>query len=197
MTNAQQMKLCKHCKTEIPKSAKLCPNCKRKQGGITKWVVIAIVVLLIIGAAAGGDSSDNTANNQTNSTHNQNQTVQENHTNNVAEEKEEEIQYTAYTVNEMMDDLNANALNASDKYKDQYIEITGRLGNIDSSGKYITLYPDDEWAITGVHCNLKRNNEEQRQAVTSMTMDSQITLRGKCTGVGEVLGYTLEIDSID
>lgn len=49
-----ETKLCKHCQAEIPKKAKVCPNCKRKQGGIVKWIVIAIVVLVIIGAATGG-----------------------------------------------------------------------------------------------------------------------------------------------
>lgn len=50
----KETKLCKHCQAEIPKKAKVCPNCKRKQGGIVKWIVIAVVVLVIIGAAAGG-----------------------------------------------------------------------------------------------------------------------------------------------
>lgn len=49
-----ETKLCKHCQTEIPKKAKVCPNCRKKQGGIVKWIVIAVVVLVVIGAAAGG-----------------------------------------------------------------------------------------------------------------------------------------------
>ena len=47
-------KVCKHCKTEIPYGAKVCPQCRKKQGGVLKWVIIAIVVIGIIGAAAGG-----------------------------------------------------------------------------------------------------------------------------------------------
>lgn len=47
-------KVCKHCKTEIPHGAKVCPNCRKKQGGILKWIVIVIVVIGIIGVAAGG-----------------------------------------------------------------------------------------------------------------------------------------------
>ena len=45
------------------------------------------------------------------------------------------MEYTAYSVNEMMADLDNNAASASDKYKGQYLEITGRLSNIDSDGK--------------------------------------------------------------
>lgn len=54
----QGMKLCKHCKTEIPWGAKVCPNCRRKQGGALKWVIIVIVAIGIIGAAAGGGDDD-------------------------------------------------------------------------------------------------------------------------------------------
>ena len=45
-----ETKLCKHCKSEIPKGAKVCPNCRKKQGGIGKWIVIVVVVVIIIAA---------------------------------------------------------------------------------------------------------------------------------------------------
>ncbi len=50
----EETKLCKHCQSEIPKKAKVCPVCKKKQGGKLKWILIAVVVLAIIGAVAGG-----------------------------------------------------------------------------------------------------------------------------------------------
>ncbi|MCD8241697.1 MAG: DUF4352 domain-containing protein [Lachnospiraceae bacterium] len=54
-----ETKQCKHCKTEIPYDAKVCPNCrKRVRGGPLKWIVIAVVVLLllaIIGSSGDGD----------------------------------------------------------------------------------------------------------------------------------------------
>ena len=49
-----ETKLCKHCKSEIPKDAKVCPNCRKKQGGIGKWIVIVVVVVIIIAAMSGG-----------------------------------------------------------------------------------------------------------------------------------------------
>lgn len=58
----QETKLCKHCQTEIPKKAKVCPNCRKKQGGIGKWIAVAIVVLLIIGVSAGGGDEEEKAN---------------------------------------------------------------------------------------------------------------------------------------
>lgn len=56
-------KICKHCQSEIPKKAKVCPNCRKKQGGKLKWIIIAIVVIGIIGAALGGGSENDTASN--------------------------------------------------------------------------------------------------------------------------------------
>lgn len=67
----KETKLCKHCQTEIPKKAKMCPNCRKKQGGIGKWIAIAVVLLMVIGVAAGGSSDDepkkiDTSNSTTN-----------------------------------------------------------------------------------------------------------------------------------
>lgn len=39
---------------EIPKDAKVCPNCRKKQGGIGKWIVIAVIVVALIAAISGG-----------------------------------------------------------------------------------------------------------------------------------------------
>lgn len=57
-------KICKHCKTEIPYGAKVCPQCRKKQGGILKWFIIAVVALVIIVAFAGG--GDDTAPSDSN-----------------------------------------------------------------------------------------------------------------------------------
>lgn len=62
----QKTKKCKHCQSDIPKKAKICPVCKKKQGGKLKWVVIviaAIVVIAIIYAIMSGDSQNTTEGN--------------------------------------------------------------------------------------------------------------------------------------
>ena len=190
-------KLCKHCKTEIPAGAKVCPNCRKKQGGVLKWIIIVVVAVLIIGAVAGGgdDSETKTAK----STKSETKQAKKKKAKAKAEETPEEtpIEYMTCTVNQMMDDLDANPMNASDTYKGKYLEITGRLGNIDSNGAYITVMSDDEFSIIGVHCTLEKDNEEQRQAVSALAMDDQVTVRGKCTDVGEIMGYSLDVDSIN
>ncbi len=55
----EKTKICKYCKTEIPKDAKICPNCRKKQkGGFLKWIIIAIVLLVIISIISGGGDDD-------------------------------------------------------------------------------------------------------------------------------------------
>lgn len=56
-----ETKQCKHCKTEIPYDAKICPNCKKRvKGGKVKWVVLAIVIIFILIAALSGGNDDDT-----------------------------------------------------------------------------------------------------------------------------------------
>lgn len=64
MENTNETKVCKHCQTVIHKKAKVCPNCRKKQGGIIKWIVIAFVVLLIIGAIGGSSEDDSNTNDE-------------------------------------------------------------------------------------------------------------------------------------
>lgn len=146
-------------------------------------VIIVVIALVIIVSALGGKGSKN-SNSKTNT-----KVGVE-----TAEETTVAIEYAPCNVSEMMSDLKANAMNASDKYKGKYLEVTGKLSNIDSSGKYIDLLPDEDFAIIGVQCYIK--SDEQKDAIKKMAIGDTVTLKGKCTSVGEVLGYTLDIDSI-
>lgn len=54
-------KQCRYCRMEIPKSAKVCPHCRKKQKkGIGKWIVLAATAVLIIAAVSGGGDKDGT-----------------------------------------------------------------------------------------------------------------------------------------
>ena len=173
---------CKACGADIASNAKSCPNCGAKNKKpiykrVWFWALIFIIIIAAV-SAIGGDDSPNT-------------TTEPVKDNNV----KTEIEYTAYSVDEMMDDLKNNALTASDKYSGKYVEITGTLDVIDSNGDYIAVLPEhDEWAIIGVHCTIK--NDKQLDKVKEMSIGEKITVKGKITDVGEVLGYYLSIDEI-
>lgn len=117
----------------------------------------------------------------------------------IEDDKEEiqktEAEYMVCTVSEMLDLLDSNAMKAEAVYQDKNVEITGKLDVIDSDGKYISLCPlDDEWAIINIICYLQ--NDGQKQQVMEMQKDDIVTLRGKITSIGELIGYELDIDSI-
>lgn len=176
-----ETKKCKHCQTEIPKKAKVCPNCKRKQGGILKIVLIVILIMGIIGSFIPDEEKTEKTIATTNQT-----------TEKTTEIKEENIEYISCNVDEMMDLLSSNALKAEKEYSNKYLEVTGRLANIDSDGDYISLNPvNDEWAIIGIQCYIK--NEDQLNHVLELEIDDIITLKVKCKSVGEVIGYSGDI----
>lgn len=197
-----ETKICKHCQSEIPKKAKICPQCRKKQGGIGKIILIVLVALFLLGSFGGSEEKSKTTS----------ETVADNSevaskvetVENASQETEEvpqetevvEIVYTPCKVDEMMDMLKENALKAEKTYQDQYLEITGRLSVIDSDGDYISLYPlNDEWTFTGVQCFIQ--NEEQLNKVLEMRIGDTVTLKGKIKSIGEVIGYTMDIDSIN
>lgn len=180
-----KMTTCKHCGQEIAASAKVCPHCggKNKPPIYKRWWFIAIIVIIVLAAIGGSGSSDSSGSTSSTAT---SKTAVSSSSSEVA------IEYTAYTVTELSEDLDSNALKAADKYKGQYVELTGRLSVIDSNGKYISIVDStDEWAITGVQCYIK--NDEQKQVVMDMSIGDEIVVKGKITDVGEVLGYFLDM----
>lgn len=194
MSKGNKMVTCKHCGAEIAASAKVCPQCggKNKKPIYKRPWFIVVIIIIIIGAigSAGGDKTSNEAGK------NDTQVTSSDDSSNAQMESEApKITYTAYAVSDLMDDLNENALRAADKYKDQYVELTGRLNVIDSSGKYISIVPvDDEFAILGVQCYIK--TEDQKTAIMDMSIGDTLVVKGKIKDVGEVMGYSLDIDEV-
>ena len=157
----------------------------KKKSGKLKWVVLAVVAVGVIGAVGGNSDSNTTSSSSTSA---KTESVKEVDT-------PTPIEYTAVSVNDMMSDLDSNAMGASDKYNDKYLEITGKLSNIDAAGKYIDLMADGDFEIIGVQCYIK--SDDQKAKIASMSKGDTVTLKGKCTDVGEVLGYSLDIEEIE
>lgn len=163
-----------------------------------KWVIIAIVVLCIIGAASSGSSDKNATQTASNS-NSKSDTIKENDAKEaVAEPKEtetqKEIEYISVTATELSDALNNNAMKAQNDYKGQYLEITGKLGIIDSSGKYIGIDSDKDFDLTNIQCYI--HSDEQKQTIMEMSRGNAITVKGYCKDIGELLGYQIDIEEV-
>lgn len=184
------MKKCKYCQTDIPANAKVCPNCHKDQRNwferhIVLTVILGLIFLGLVGSALG-DSEETSKNGSTTGS---------NKTNTVTTKEEQKIEYTKVDIDTLEDELNNNAASAQEKYKGQYLEITGRLGTIDSDLKYISLLsPTDDWDLVGVHCKLR--NQASKDIVKTLSKGQTIIVKGKITDVGEVLGYYLNVDEI-
>lgn len=177
-------KVCKHCKSEIPAGAKICPQCRKKQGGIGKWIVIVLVVIVIGGAAASGGGSDDKKTSGSGSV---------NESGGSETKVDEKIEYISVTADDLSEALENNALKAQETYKDAYLKIKGKLGVIDSSGKYISI-DTEELSFTNIQCYIQ--NDEQKEKIMEMSKGDPITVKGYCTDVGEIMGYYIDIDSV-
>ena len=186
---SKKMVSCRTCGADIAKSAKVCPSCgaKNKKPIYKRWWVWVLVFVIVAGMfGSSGDTDQVEASAPTAPTQTEPAPVAP-----VEPEPEPEVVYTEYTVKQLMDDLKANALKAEQTYDGQYVELSGVLSVIDSDGKYIGIAPPDAWGLENVLCYIQ--NEEQLNAVLEMKKGDFVTLRGKITDVGEVLGYVLDI----
>ena len=169
------MKYCKFCKTEIPANAKICPNCKKKQSGygclIVLLVFVAIGVIVGISTSNKQKEFDDIIKNP------------------------QSVEYIKVSKDALDKELKDNAAAAKDKYNGKYVEITGKLGTIDSDLKYISLVSStNSFDLNGVHCTMK--NDDQKNKVKTLKADQSLTIRGKVTEVGEVLGFFVDIIEI-
>lgn len=173
------MKKCPDCGKDVSKSAKTCPNCGKKlKKPIVLYVILAIFVIGVLGAAVS-DTDSNSKGSSSSSSSNE----------------AKNIEYTKIDIDELEDALDNNPAAAKETYDGKYLEITGRLGTIDSDLKYISiLSTTDEWDLVGVHCSIK--NSATKDVVKSLAKGQTIVVKGKITDVGEVLGYYLDIDEI-
>lgn len=174
-----ETKQCKKCKEEINKKAKKCPHCGAKQG-LPIWLIIIIVILVIGIISSLGSNSEESKGNDINNSSNQ---------------APENIEYIKISKDDLDEALDKNAALARETYINKYVEVTGKLGTIDSELKYLSLKsPTKEWDLKSIHCTIK--NKEQKEIIKTLTRDQEITVKGKITDVGEVLGYYLDITEI-
>lgn len=96
---------------------------------------------------------------------------------------------------EMIDTLEGNALNAKNTYEGQRVTVSGVVGNIDASGNYFSLDPEPEaFILTGIQV---QTSEEFLDQVATFSAGQAVTVTGMVTDVGEVLGYSIEAETIE
>ena len=187
---------CKKCGSEITEcKGKTCPNCGAK---ITKpiykkwwfWVLIVVGVSLVFSAAGGDNSDANNSENETSSISTPDNSQQ-------GSNQSGAKTYTVVDLQKMLDDLASNAMRAEATYQNMYVEITGKIANIDSDGSYITIESvnADEWNFDTVMCYIK--NDTQRNVIMEKEIGDTVTIKGKIISIGEVLGYSVNIDEIN
>ena len=146
----------------------------KKKAGLILGCILFVV--LAVGSVPSGSEKSTSNNNKTS-------------------EEKKEVTYEKVTAKELIDTLQNNALKAKENYKDKYVEITGRLNVIDASGAYVTVNPiGDDFVLTGIQAYVK--NDEQKKVVAELSKGDKITVKGKIKDVGEVLGYSVDIDEI-
>ena len=107
-----------------------------------------------------------------------------------------QIQYEKVDLQDMLDELDANALRAEEKYQDKYIEITGEIRSFDSDGKYISIAPcgAPSLSLDTVLCDL--TDPAHKAFLLEKNKGDVVTIRGKVTSIGEVIGYHIDIAEI-
>lgn len=186
------MKACKECGKEISSGAKKCPSCGKDQ---RNWfaqhkIITAILIIIVLGAIgsmSGGGSSKSTATSNQSTANTANTTTP-------TKQDQPKAAPMVVTVDKLVEDLKNNALNASNTYKGKYVEVTGQLSTIDSGGKYFSLAPmNGDFSLTNVLCNI---TQEQKDTVSKFTSKQKVIVTGTITDVGEVMGYTLKVETI-
>lgn len=101
------------------------------------------------------------------------------------------------TVDELYSALNENALKANKDYKGKYVQLTGYLETIDSSGSYFTLKGNETVFLESVHVSMpKKIREKLTDSLINYKAGDEITITGKVTDVGEIMGYFVDVEHI-
>lgn len=192
-TGSSTTKQCWRCKETIDKKTKKCPNCGARQN-LPTWAIVIIVILAISVVSNLGNDYSESINSGNNNTINKN-IDKDNKANNLPNQVQESIEYIKVSKDDLDEALDKNAAVARETYINKYVEVTGKLGTIDSELKYISLKSSTKkWDFQSINCTIKNN--EQKEIIKTLVKDQEITVKGKITDVGEVLGYYLNITEI-
>lgn len=141
------------------------------------WVIVVLAVA-IVGASSANDSGSNNDGTSPSSS-------------------SVEIVYEKVDLQTMFDDLGNNAMSAEQKYQNKYIEVEGKISNFDSDGEYISIeaISAGSFNLDTMMCYIK--NDSQRQFIMQKSKGDTVTIKCKVKSIGEVLGYSVNINEIN
>ena len=151
----------------------------------------AFLLIGIIGSAVGGGSKtkDNANNNTPSATQTQSPASKP-----AAPKPAAPKPSIVTTSKAMIAVLTGNALKAKNTYEDKQVTVTGYVGNIDASGKYFSLDPEpDAIILTGIQV---QTGDKFKDQLANFTKGQKVTVTGKITNVGELMGYSLDAETI-
>lgn len=182
-------KICKHCKKAIPKPAKVCPFCGKKQGStailVGNVLLIIILVVLISNILSPSDKEKTTTDDKSQQT-SQQQDVQ----NPVEDTKTEEpaFDYEFANVVDLIQEYKDNEVAADEKYKGKTVKITGLVKDIGKDildNAYITI--NDGKDITWDYAQCYFKNKDEIAKVANLKKGDSVTV------IGTVGSYNLSL----
>lgn len=139
------------------------------------WALGVIAIFAVASAMGGGSGSSDTSSNQSNT------------------QNETEVAPVAVTAEQLLSELEANALAAKNAWKDKRVTITGTLDNIDASGDYFTLRGNNEFSFINVQVYIDDSFIDE---VSAFNKGQTVKVTGVISDVGEILGYSVKAQSI-
>lgn len=107
--------------------------------------------------------------------------------------------YNDADINILIKEAKENAAAANQNYKKKDVKIIGgKLQNIDSDVKYITINGTDaNYSMLKVSCSIDGDNKELKDSVLKLKKGQMVTVYGTITEVGDIMGYRLKLDKVE
>ena len=146
-----------------------------------------IALFLIIGMFNSCGSNDNSSqSNKTSSS------------SSASEQKSKEKVYEDADINVLIKEAKENAAAANQNYKKKNVKMTGKLSNIDSDVRYITLDgTDTNYSMIHVSCKIDSKNDALKESVLKLKKGQMVTIYGTIRECGDIMGYDLQLDKVE
>ena len=186
-------KFCDKCGAKMEEEAQFCPKCgatggkSGKKGKFKIGCLGLIALLLLIGMFNSCGSNDNSSqSNKTSSS------------SSASEQKSKEKVYEDADINVLIKEAKENAAAANQNYKKKNVKMTGKLNNIDSDVKYITLDgTDTNYSMIHVSCKIDSKNDALKESVLKLKKGQMVTIYGTIRECGDIMGYDLQLDKVE